>query len=123
MIPTRCIAQASSGLLDVQGMSIAIATNLKLPLAVVRASPGPTTNQLKAKPYRRANSRISATSWHGFGVPEEPEPTWVQTHRGVPNLSTDKPDKPCKVCLGKGKVACGSCDGIGTHQIKSNRSL
>ena len=60
--------------------------------------------------------RTRAT-WSGFGRYNKPDPVWVDTHKGVPELVVEsKPSNPCKVCLGRGKVVCGTCDGKGTSQ-------
>lgn len=71
-------------------------------------------------------SRLQSTSasWSGFGSPNKPDPVWVDTHKGVPVLIAEsKPTNPCKVCLGRGKVVCGTCDGKGTSQVCTAASL
>ena len=56
----------------------------------------------------------ASASLSGFGSHSKPDPIWVDTHKGIPNLvAENKPTKPCKVCLGHGKVVCGTCDGKG----------
>ncbi|KAL3135889.1 hypothetical protein ABBQ32_007443 [Trebouxia sp. C0010 RCD-2024] len=67
--------------------------------------------------------RITA-SWSGFGSHNKPDPIWVDTHKGIPNLIAEtKPAKPCKVCLGHGKVVCGTCDGKGRTNGLQHRML
>ena len=75
---------------------------------------------------RKRLSRLQSTSasWSGFGSPNKPDPVWVDTHKGVPVLIAEsKPTNPCKVCLGRGKVVCGTCDGKGTSQVCTAASV
>ena len=65
--------------------------------------------------------RITA-AWSGFGPQDKRNPAWVDTHKGIPNLIAEtKPDNPCKVCSGRGKVVCGICDGKGTKAANTRR--
>ncbi|KAL0027584.1 hypothetical protein WJX77_012507 [Trebouxia sp. C0004] len=75
---------------------------------LVRTKLGFTTHHPK-----RSGARPLTAAWSGFSNPKAPEPVWVGTHKGVPNVAVVKPDNPCKICLGKGKVTCGTCEGKG----------
>ena len=73
----------------------------------------PKTLTSKAQLGRGKEHVRPAAAWSGHGSSNSLEPTWVQTHRGTPNLTSTKPDNPCKICSGRGKVACGTCEGTG----------
>ena len=79
---------------------------------LVRIKVGSATHHPK-----RSGVRPLTAAWSGFSSSKAPEPVWVETHKGVPNVAVVKPDNPCKVCLGKGKVTCGTCEGKGTYRF------
>ena len=81
-----------------------------VPPQVHRVSATKCTPSIRCK--RRASQSLTA-AWSGFATQKTPEPAWVETHKGIPNVVVDKPDNPCKVCSGHGKVTCGTCDGKG----------
>lgn len=48
----------------------------------------------------------------------------MDTHKGIPVFVVEsKPTNPCKVCLGQGKVVCGTCDGKGTIPVCTAASV
>ena len=79
---------------------------------LVRTKLGSATHHPK-----RSRVRLLTAAWSGFSNSKAPEPVWVETHKGVPNVAVVKPDNPCKVCLGKGKVTCGTCEGKGISRF------
>lgn len=91
-------------------MQVAASVSFAPEKLLVRTKLGSATHHPK-----RSGVRPLTAAWSGFSSSKPPEPVWVETHRGVPNVAVVKPENPCKVCLGKGKVTCGTCEGKGTY--------
>ncbi|KAL0022077.1 hypothetical protein WJX79_003385 [Trebouxia sp. C0005] len=89
-------------------MQVAASVSFAPEKLLVRTKLGSATHHPK-----RSGVRPLTAAWSGFSSSKPPEPVWVETHRGVPNVAVVKPENPCKVCLGKGKVTCGTCEGKG----------
>jgi len=93
-------------------MQVVASVNSAPAKLLVRTKLGSATHHPK-----RSRVRPLTAAWSGFSNSKAPEPVWVETHKGVPNVAVVKPDTPCKVCLGKGKVTCGTCEGKGTPRF------
>ncbi len=93
-------------------MQIAASINFAPEKLLVRTKLGSATHHHP----KRSRVRPLTAAWSGFSNSKAPEPDWVETHKGVPNVAVVNPANPCKVCLGKGKVTCGTCEGKGTSR-------
>lgn len=91
-------------------MQVAASVNFAPEKLIVRTKLGFATHH-----HKRSRVRPVTAAWSGFSNLKAPEPVWVETNKGVPNVAVVKPDNPCNVCLGKGKVTCGTCEGKGTY--------